>query len=375
MSKRVLITGGAGFIGSHLVDFLFEKRHDIIVFDNLEEQVHEKTDQPPHYLNKNIKFIKGNVIDYENLYSVIKDVDIVFHLASAVGVSQSMYQISKYIEYNTAGTANLLDILVNKEHNVKKVIVASSNTIYCEGAYKCESCGYRYPKFREKKDLENKIWELKCKSCGRQLIPIPTNEEKPLNPTSIYAMSKKHQEKMSLLIGKTYGIDITALRLFLGYGSRQALSNPYTGVLAIFCSNLLCGNPPIIFEDGLQTRDFVNVKDICQALILSMQKPQAKGKVFNVGTGIPVSIKKIAETLIQKINPEVKPIIINKFRVGDVRHCYSDISKIKNELGYKPKISIEDGIEELIQWVKSKDRKVIDKSRKALEELKNKNLI
>lgn len=375
MSKKILITGGAGFIGSHLVDFLIERGDDIIVFDNLEEQVHGKIGKPPEYLNKNIKFLKGNLANYENLYSAVKDVEIIFHLAAAVGVGQSMYQISKYIEYNTMGTANILDILVNKKHNVKKLIIASSMSIYGEGKYKCESCGDMYPKLREINDLKADFWEFKCKNCGKQLTPLPTDEEKPLDSTSIYAMSKKHQEKMSLLIGETYGIDTTALRLFNVYGSRQALSNPYTGVCAIFCSNLLSGNPPLIFEDGLQSRDFVNVKDICQSLFLSMEKPQAKGEIFNVGTGEPITIKSIAEILTQKINPEIKPIITNKYRAGDIRHCVSDITKITQKLGYKPKISFEDGIEELIQWVKSQVGKVEDKSRKALEELKRRGLV
>ena len=375
MLGSILIIGGAGFIGSHLVDFLSEKGHNIIVFDNLVEQVHGKIDKPPNYLNKNIKFIKGNVINYEDLYSVIKDVDVIFHLASAVGVGQSMYQISKYIETNTLGTANLLDILVNKEHNVKKLIITSSNTIYGEGKYRCESCGYIYPKFRKKEDLEKGIWEFKCNRCGKQLISVPTDENTVLNPTSIYAMSKEHQEKMSLLIGKTYGIDTTPLRCFLVYGSRQALSNPYTGVLTIFSTNLLSGNPPIIFEDGMQTRDFVNVKDVCQALILAMENSKAKGEIFNVGTGIPMTIKTIAHTLINKLNPEIKPIITNKYRTGDLRHCYADISKIKQKLGYQPKISFEGGIEELIQWVKSQVGKFEDRSQIALNELKNKGLL
>jgi len=375
MSRSILITGGAGFIGSHLVDFLSERGYDLRVFDNLEEQVHGKINKPPDYLNKNIKFIKGNVLNYDLLYSAVKDAEIILHLAAAVGVGQSMYQISKYIDYNTMGTANLLDILVNKENSVKKLIVASSMSIYGEGKYKCESCGFMYPKLREKKDLEAGIWEFKCKNCGKKLIPIPTDEEKPLNSTSIYAMSKKHQEKMSLLIGDTYGIDTTALRFFNVFGSRQALSNPYTGVCAIFCSNLLAGNPPLIFEDGLQLRDFINVKDVCQASFLSMEKPQAKGEIFNVGSGDPISIRKIADILIEKINPKLKAIILNKYREGDIRHCYADISKIKKRLGYKPTVSFEEGIKDLIPWIKSQVGKVEDKSKEALEELKNKGLI
>ena len=374
MSKEILITGGAGFIGSHLVDFLLDKGHVITVLDNLEEQVHGKIKKQPSYLNTDIKFIKGSLSDYDLLYSALKDSEVVFHLAAAVGIGQSMYQIAKYIKSNTQGTAILLDILANKEHEVKKLIVASSMSIYGEGKYSCESCGESFPKNRKSEDLENGIWEFKCEKCGKTLKPFPTSEEKPLESTSIYAMSKSHQERMSLLIGDVYGINTTALRFFNVYGSRQALSNPYTGVCAIFCSNLLCGNPPIIFEDGLQSRDFVNVKDICQALELSMENIKAKGEVFNVGTGQPITIKKIAESLIQKINPDLKPQITDKFRQGDIRHCFADISKIKNKLGYAPTVSFDDGIEELIHWVKKQTGKVKDKTRDALEELKNRGL-
>ncbi len=376
MSKKILITGGAGFIGSHLVDSLLEDGHNIIVYDNLEAQVHGKLKEPPPYLNKHIEFIYGDVKDYNFFYTAIKDVEVIYHLAAVVGVGQSMYQISKYIENNTLGTANLLDILVNKEHNVEKLIVASSMSIYGEGKYKCESCGgYTFPQFRDYFDLENGIWEYKCKVCGKDLIPVPTDESKPLESTSVYAMSKKHQEKMSLLIGDTYGINTTALRFFNVYGSRQSLSNPYTGVCAIFCSKLLTGNPPIIFEDGLQSRDFINVKDVCQALKLAMKIKGTKGDAFNVGTGNPITINNIAQILTQKINPRIQPIITNKYRSGDIRHCFADISKINEKFGFEATISFEQGIEELIQWVKLQVGKFQDKSKEAFEELKNKGLI
>lgn len=375
MGKNILITGGAGFIGSHLVDTLVDKDYEIIVYDNLEEQVFGKINSVPDYLNTNIKFIKANVVDYDNLHSAIKDVEVIIHLAAAVGVGQSMYQISKYINNNTMGTANLLDILVNKEHNVKKLIVASSMSIYGEGKYKCESCGIQFPQTRKSKNLEHGKWEHYCEDCGKELKPMPTDEEKPLDSTSIYAMSKKHQEKMSLLIGKTYGINTTALRFFNVYGSRQALSNPYTGVCAIFSSNLLNGNPPNVFEDGLQTRDLISVKDICEAIVLSINKKSAENEVFNVGTGIPTSIKEIAELLSEKINPNINPNILNKYRPGDIRHCIADISKIKSKLQFQPEVSIKDGIDQLIQWVKLQKGNVKDKSKEALEELKTKGLI
>ena len=248
-------------------------------------------------------------------------------------------------------------------------------SIYGEGKYNCNNCGEHFPKFRKKTDLDNKLWEYKCENCRSELIPLPTDEEKPLDSTSLYAMSKKHQERMGLLIGKEYGINTTALRFFNVYGSRQSLSNPYTGVCAIFCSNLLSGNPPIIFEDGLQTRDLINVKDICQALVLAMEKAKAKGNYFNVGTGRAISIKKIAEILIEKIKPGVKSLITNEYRAGDIRHCFADVTKIKKKLGFELKFSFEDGIEEFIKWIKLQVGKVNDNSRKAYNELKEKRLI
>lgn len=375
MSKKILITGGAGFIGSHLVDMLLANNHQIIVYDILEAQVHGKRDEPPEYLARNIKFIQNDIRDATSLAKALEDVDIVFHLAAMVGVGQSMYQIGKYVDVNVLGTARLLDILINKPNNVKKLVVASSMSTYGEGKYLCEDCGVVVPKLRNDAQLQNKDWELDCPKCGKKAIPTNTDEDKPQDCTSIYALTKKEQEKMCLMIGETYGIDTTALRLFNVYGSRQALSNPYTGVCAIFSSNLLCGNQPTIYEDGNQTRDFIHIKDICQALILSMEKPQANNEVFNVGTGIPISIKEIADNLSQFINPKITPIITNRFRSGDVRHCFADISKISSKLGFKPKYRFKEGLHELVDWVKSQQGKVTDKTSLANQELRERKLL
>ena len=349
MAKRVLITGGAGFIGSHLVDKLIEERnHEVTVLDLLEEQVHGNIDKPPDYLNKEARFLKGSVTDYGKLEELIRENDIIFHLAAMVGVVQSMYQIKKYIHNNILGVANLLDLLANKNHNVEKVVIASSNTVYGEGKAKCGNCGIFFPKLRSHQQLETKNWEITCPSCGQKSESILTDEIAPFNSSSIYALSKQVQEEMGLMIGKTYGINTTILRFFLVYGSRQALSNPYTGVCSIFSSRLLCGKPPIIFEDGYQSRDFVNVDDVCQALLLSIDKKAADGEIFNVGTGLPITIKEVADLIIEKINPSLKPIYNQQFRVGDIRHCVADISKIKNKLGYKPSITFKKGIDEFI---------------------------
>jgi dTDP-L-rhamnose 4-epimerase len=292
-----------------------------------------------------------------------------------VGVGQSMYQIDKYVDVNILGTARFLDLLVNEDHEVKKVVVASSMSTYGEGAYECDTCGMVFPSLRSVEQLQKNDWEMKCPNCGKNVKSVPTNEEKPQDCTSIYALTKKEQEKMSLLIGETYGIDTTALRLFNVYGSRQALSNPYTGVCAIFSSSLLNGNSPTIFEDGNQMRDFVHVRDICDAFALSMDKPAARNEVFNVGTGNAISINKVAETLAKYINPSIKPIITKKFRPGDVRHCYSDISKISRKLDFKPKYTFDDGMKELVEWVKSQKGKVEDKSNLAKKELEQKGLL
>ncbi len=376
MKKRILVTGGAGFIGSHLVDTLIEEKEcNVIVFDSLEEQVHGKRTKAPSYLNEKAEFILGSVSDYNKLEELIKRSDIVFHLAAKVGVGQSMYQVKDYIENNILGTANLLDILANSEHDIKKLIVASSNTVYGEGKYSCDDCGIVFPKLRTMDQLKTKEWELLCPKCGKKVEPLLSNETTPFDPSSIYAFSKQAQEQSSLLIGETYGIKTTILRFFLVYGSRQALSNPYTGVCAIFGTRLLSGKPPIIFEDGHQTRDFVNVQDVCQALILAMEKNAANGEIFNVGTGIPITIKDVAEILSEKINPDLKPIYNQQYRVGDIRHCIADISRIKVKLGFRPTIPFKEGIDEVLNWIQSSANNFQDNFTKAIDILKDKGLL
>ena len=371
--EKVLITGGAGFIGSHTVDLLIEKGYDVTILDNLEYQVHEG--KIPEYLNKEAIFIKGDLKDKELIKKIIKDVDAIIHLASAVGVGQSMYQIEKYINYNTYGTALLLDILINEKNNVKKLIVASSMSIYGEGKYYCEKCNEnKYPEIRSIEQLERKIWDPLCPDCNNPLKPLPTDEDKPLMPTSIYAMSKRHQEEMCLLIGKIYGLPVTALRYFNVYGSRQALSNPYTGVCAIFLSRILNNKPPYIFEDGEQKRDFIHVKDIAKANLLALEKNSANYSKINIGTGKPISIKEIANLLIEIYGINVKPYISYRYRKGDVRHCFADISKAKNLLAFMPSISIKEGLIELTYWAKEHKWGAIDLFEKSLKELEERKL-
>ncbi len=367
--KKILVTGGAGFIGSHLVDKLVKRRYKVTIFDNLEPQVHPEG--LPEYYNLKARFIRGDVRKRKQLKEVIADTDVVVHLSAAVGVGQSQYQIAKYVESNIQGTANLLDVLVNEKHRVKKLIVASSMSIYGEGLYECKKCGRVKPPLRDfsastesshftgKKQSEG-YWEPKCPHCSGILRPVPTPEDTPLVSNSIYAVSKKEQEEMSLLIGKTYGIPVTALRFFNVYGPRQSLSNPYTGVSAIFLSRLKNHNPPVIYEDGLQSRDFIWVGDIVDACILSMESEKADYQIFNVGSGRPISILEIANILIKLLGvKDVQPEVTYKFRKGDVRHCYADTSKIEKMLGFKPKVPLNEGLKNLVAW--SKTAKAEDK--------------
>ena len=376
MTKNVLITGGAGFIGSHLVDTLIEQKgYEVSILDILEEQVHGEINNPPAYLNKNAKFFRGSVNDYKKLEDLVGENDVIFHMAATVGVGQSMYQIKKYVDNNILGLANLLDILVNSEHDIEKVVIASSNTVYGEGKSHCNNCGVIFPQLRSLDQMKRKDWELYCPKCGYKVKPLLTDENSPYNPSSIYAFSKQAQERMSLMIGNTYGINTTVLRLFLVYGTRQALSNPYTGVCAIFSTRALYGKPPIVFEDGKQSRDFVSVSDVCQALILAMEKIAANGEVFNVGTGIPITIKEVAEIITEKINPKLKPIYKQQFRIGDIRHCVADISKIKNKLGYSPILTFKEGIDDLIDWITAQKDDIQKPTQKAMQELKEKGLL
>lgn len=372
---KILVTGGAGFIGSHLVDALVQKKHDVIVYDNLEPQTHGPDGKIPEYLNKNIRFIQADIRDKDALKSALSDVDVVFHLAAMLGIGQSMYQIERFVDVNSRGSAILLDHIVNSPNNVKKLIVASSNTIYGEGKYHCEDCGSVAPKIRSKSQLALSDWELNCPICNKKTKPVPTDETKSLDCESIYALTKLDEEKLFMITGKTYGINTTALRFFNVYGSRQALSNPYTGVCAIFSTALLCGNRPIIYEDGKQTRDFVHVQDIVQALMLAMEKKESENEIFNVGTGVATSIGESVNILSSMINPDIKPDIQGKFRPGDTRHCYADITKIKQKLGYSPKFTFKEGMKELVQWVKLQTGKVEDKSEMVNAELRSKGLL
>ncbi|HON56175.1 MAG TPA: GDP-mannose 4,6-dehydratase [bacterium] len=354
MAKKILVTSGTGFIDSHIVDALIEKDYDVIIYDNLCPQVH-KNGKKPKYLNKNAKFIKGDVLDYDKLKKVILQVNAIFHKAAMVGVGQSQYEIRKYTEVNELGTANLLDIIVNNKNKIEKIIVAASMSSYGEGAYICKKHGRLRPPLRSNEQMLEKKWELYCPHCGKELTPTAVTEDDRQNCNSIYAINKKTQEEMVMNICQTYNIPGVALRYFNVYGPRQSLSNPYTGVAAIFMSRIKNNKSPIIFEDGRQSRDFISVYDIARANILALENSKADYQIFNVGTGQPLQIKQIAEILAKLYGKDIKPEILNKFRKGDVRHCFADISKIEKTLGFKIKYSFEEGMKNLIEWAHTAD--------------------
>jgi dTDP-L-rhamnose 4-epimerase len=351
MTERVLITGGAGFVGSHLADALAAAGHQVVLFDNLEPQVHGAGVSRPAYLDPAHELVHGDVRDPEALAPLVRAADVVFHLAAMVGVGQSMYQMRRYTDVNAMGMATLLEVLAEQRGRVRKLLVASSMSIYGEGAYRCPTHNQQAPRLRPAAQLSAGDWEMRCPHCQAVLEPVPTDEDKPLYPTSIYAITKRDHEEMAQAFGHAYELPAVALRFFNIYGSRQALSNPYTGVAAIFCGRMLDGQVPRIYEDGRQMRDFVHVGDIVQACCLAMDSAAADYQVLNVGTGRPTSVLQVAEVLARELGFAAPPEIVLQFRAGDVRHCYADISRISRLLGYTPRRTFEDGVHELVEWV------------------------
>jgi dTDP-L-rhamnose 4-epimerase len=351
MKQQILITGGAGFIGSHVADELLEAGYRVRVLDILLPQVHGPDAVRPSYLHPDVELMIGDVRDREVMDKALRRVDAVFHFAAMVGVAQSMYEIDRYTSVNNFGTANVLQSLI--EHPVERLIVASSMSIYGEGLYRMADGRVANGVERGLDQLKRREWEIRDES-GEVLLPMPTPESKQPSLASIYALSKYDQERMSLLFGRAYKIPTVALRFFNVYGTRQALSNPYTGVLAIFASRLLNNNPPIIFEDGLQRRDFVSVKDVAQACRLALERTDVKDEVFNVGSGSSYTVREIADRMATVLGCEhLDPHLTNDYRMGDIRHCFADISLARQRLGYEPRVTLERGIEQLSDWLSS----------------------
>lgn len=356
MNGGVLVTGGAGFVGSHLVDALVQQGHPVRVLDNLDPQVHGRGAVRPaniqaHVEAGRVEFHRGDVRDPGAVVRALDGVDVVFHQAAAVGVGQSMYRIVDYVSANSLGAAVLLEAILKRGQPLRKLVVASSMSIYGEGKYRCPEHGEVSPPLREAEQFRRSDWEMHCPACGAEVSALPTDEGKPLQPTSVYAITKRDHEEMFLAVGRAYGIPTVALRYFNIYGPRQSLNNPYTGVAAIFTSRLLNGRAPLVFEDGRQSRDFIHVSDIVRANLLALEKPEADGEVFNVGTGRSLNLRDMAGALRAHLGGPAAEIV-GEFRQGDIRHCFSDPAKIRERLGFEARVRFEDGIDDLAAWAR-----------------------
>ena len=346
---RALVTGGAGFIGSHLVDRLLAAGREVRILDSLDAQVH---DGVPGYLAPEAELVVGDIRDRELVDRCLDGADELVHLAAAVGVGQSMYEIERYTSVNALGAAVVLEAAAAVRERLQKAVVASSMSIYGEGLYRCPTDGVEVaPAPRPEEQLARREWEPACPACGAALEPLPTPESKPLQPTSIYAIGKRDHEEMFLTWGRAYGVPTTALRFFNVYGPRQALSNPYTGVGAIFASRLLNGRPPTIFEDGGQSRDFIHVSDIAAGVEAALDPVRADGAALNLGTGRGVSVLEVAAVLSQGLGVEIEPEILGDYRAGDIRHCFASIDLARELLGFEPQVEFEEGMGELTGWL------------------------
>lgn len=371
MSELVLITGGAGFIGSHLADELLAAGYRVRLFDALIEQVHGPGRTPPAYLDPEAELVIGDQRDPAAVRTVLAGVDAVVHLAAAVGVGQSMYQVARYTSVNNLGTAVLLETLIDRP--LRRLVVASSMSVYGEGLYTDQQGAAHLVGERPADALRRGRWEPEGPE-GLLLTPRPTPEEKPALPSSVYALSKLDQERLCLMLGAAYAIPTVALRFFNAYGPRQSLSNPYTGVLSIFASRLLNGRAPVIFEDGHQRRDFVSVHDIARACRLALERPEAPGHAINVGSGHAISIREVAERLARVLGrTELEPEVPGHYRVGDIRHCFADLTRARELLGYRPQVGLEAGIEELAEWLDGQSS--FDRVETARAELMSRGLV
>jgi dTDP-L-rhamnose 4-epimerase len=365
---RILITGGAGFIGSHLADDLIERGHHVRVLDVLASQVHGEDVRPP-YLHGDAELCRGDVRDPGAVRSALEGIEVVYHLAAAVGVGQSMYEIAHYVSTNDVGTAVLWEAIAASR--VDRVIVASSMSVYGEGLYVGAGGDVVEGHERPLAQLRASEWELHDAG-GSPLVPIPTPETKAPSLSSVYALSKYNQERLCLLLGRAYGIPVVALRFFNVYGPRQALSNPYTGVLAIFASRLLNRRAPLIFEDGRQRRDFVSVRDVVQACRLALEVPGAAGRIFNIGSGTSCTVRDIADRLGSVLGTAMTPEICGRYRAGDIRHCFADIALARDVLGYEPDVPLDAGLAELADWLR--DQPAVDRVADASRELETRGL-
>ena len=370
---RVLITGGAGFIGSWLSKELIKQNIEVVIFDNLSPQVHGVNGDFALFQKQNCFCIKGDIRDSELLSQAIDKVEYVVHLAAETGMGQSQYEIKKYFDVNVNGTANLLQILKTNPNNVKRIVLSSTGRIYGEGAHFCKKHGKIYPKFRDKNQLLQRRWEVYCPVCDEPMSPLLCSEDDLSLPSSMYSITKLTQENMLKLFGELYNFETVILRYQNVYGQGQSLKNPYTGVISVFCTRYKNKLPAEIFEDGFPTRDFIHVSDITRATIRSIFKEEISGKIINIGSGNPTSIIEVAKIIQHHFQSEHSPIITGDFRLGDIRNMTADIDNAKSILGFHPEIDISDGLKQVVDWALQQPN-IDDTSHNALKEIKNNNL-
>ncbi|KOO58207.1 epimerase [Rheinheimera sp. KL1] len=374
--NNILITGGAGFIGSNLALKLIERGCNVTVLDNLSPQIHgENPEQSPLFLSikDKVKFIKGSVENYNDWVDALDGNEVVVHLAAETGTGQSMYQIKKYSDVNVGGSAVFLDYLANEKHSVNKMIIASSRSIYGEGKYKCASHGIVYPLARSGENMQAGDFNVKCPICVSNVELMPTDENSKIHPSSIYGVTKQVQEQMFMITGKSLSIPTVALRFQNVYGAGQSLSNPYTGILSIFSTRIKNGNDINIFEDGLESRDFVYIDDVVDSIVLAIFNQDADYKVFNVGSGYCTDVMTVAQSLKSIYNSESLITVSGNYRIGDIRHNYADLTYIKSEIGFEPKINFEEGLARFTTWVNQQSVQA-DLYETSIEEMKAKGL-
>ena len=376
--KNILITGGAGFIGSNLALELIKKNYRVTILDNLSKQIHGVNPEKDSPLYMSIKdkvtFRNGTVTSKEDWIESLKDQDAVIHLAAETGTGQSMYEIERYCHVNVNGTALLLDILANKKHKIKKLIIASSRAIYGEGKYECSKHGSVYPIARNEDDMDNNNFDCCCPICGEVVEISPTSEDSKIHPTSIYGITKQNQEQMFMVMGAALKIPVVGFRYQNVYGPGQSLKNPYTGILSIFSTLMLNDKDINIFEDGEESRDFVYIDDVVQATILGLEKEEGNNLVFNVGSGVSTTVNNLTKILLKKYNSNSKCKVSGNYRIGDIRHNFADISLAKNKLGYSPKFSFNKGIENFTNWVIQQNIMTSSDYEKSITEMKERNL-
>ncbi|MDF2613499.1 MAG: NAD-dependent epimerase/dehydratase family protein [Clostridia bacterium] len=373
---KVLITGGAGFIGSNLALKLLDKDYEVVLLDNLSKQIHGENPEESYTYNliKNkCELIVGDATNFEDWKRALEGVDIVVHLAAETGTGQSMYEINKYVDINIAGTAKLMEIITNEKNQVKKVVVAASRAVYGEGKFQCNEHGIIYPVSRKDKDMSQGDFEVKCPICNKNVAMLPTDEDSKLHPTSVYGHTKQSQEELCMIVGKSINLPVVAFRFQNVYGPGQSLKNPYTGILSIFSTRIKNGNDINIFEDGLETRDFVYIDDVTDAIVLGIESDKANFESFNVGSGEKIDVLTVANILKGKYESNVNIKVSGKYRLGDIRHNLGDLTKIKTLLGYEPKVRFIDGISKFVDWVEQQNIES-DNYEASIEEMKKKGL-